>query len=233
MRNSSEVKNELFLLVRLLQEADIALYVNPIVTQFLPKGLERVTWASPVPIQGSLFLEEPAKIDMYCRWLEVQAFSAIFFDGSIIQISYDFKGSKLKSYRLLFFPCPYDVDRELLTSEPLLDVISMYRGKDDSIVNLRTPLRFDYDIDAQKEGHPASHLTMLWNHCRWATVAPLSPGHFIRFIFKSFYPTLWDAHEFLRKWPQSLGERTITTEEENYLHISCSRESISLTEEYC
>lgn len=233
MKSSSDIRNELFLLVRLLQEADIALYINPVAIQFLSKGIERVTWASPIAIQSSLFMEEPATIDMYCAWLEGQAFSAILFDGSILQFSYDIKGNSLKSHRLLYFPCPFDVDRDLLTSEPLLDVISLYRGKDDGMVKLRTPFRFDFDSNAQKEGHPAAHLTILWNHCRWAVVAPLSPGHFLRFIFKNFYPHLWDAHDFLRNWPQSFGDRTITTEEENNLHISCSRESFDISEEYC
>lgn len=222
MKTPNDVKSDIFQLVRLLQEAAIAIYVNPLRSEFSSKGVERVTWASPKSVDPSLFLEEPASIQMYCAWLEAQAFSAILYDGSILQMSYDFKGAKLVGHRLMYFPCPFDIDTNLLTSEGLLDVVSLYRGNDND-VKLRTPLRFDYDPEAQKEGHPAAHFTMLWSHCRWAVVAPVSPGHFIQFVFRHFYPHLWEVHEFIRKWPTALGPRTISAEEERTLHISCCR----------
>ena len=52
---------------------------------------------------------------------------AILFDGSLIQISYDFDYSELVGHRLLYFPCPFDLDPELLQTLPLVDVIDFYR----------------------------------------------------------------------------------------------------------
>jgi hypothetical protein len=29
----------------------------------------------------------------------------------------------------------------------------------------------------------------------------MSLGDFVRFVFRQFYPAMWSAHEFLRRWP--------------------------------
>lgn len=221
---SNKLRAEIHNLLDLLLAADIALYINNcIIQQGKAGGISRVTWGSSRSIPGELFRSEFATVTEYCRWLEVQAYSAILYDAAILQLSYDFRGDQLLGHRLVYYPCPFDVDEELLRTEPVLDAISLYQGRGDSVVHLRTPLRFDCDLLSQVEGHPATHLTLLSSHCRWAVVAPLSLGHFIRFIFRHFYPQLWHAHDFIRTWPQWLGTRTITPEEERGLHITCLR----------
>lgn len=96
-------------------------------------------------------------------------------------MSYDFEGDQLTGHRLVYYPCPFDVDEDLLRSEPMSDVIDLYRENESSTVRLRSPLRFDCDIENQSEDHPGSHLTFLSSDCRLALVAPISPGHFVRF----------------------------------------------------
>ena len=222
MKTPSSLTGEIRQFLELLLLSEIALYVNPVVVRPLGKGITRITWCSTSGI-GLLFRRKFATIDDYCGWLEANAFSAILYDGSIIQISYDFLGTDIIGHRLAYYPCPFELDRELILTEPILDVVSLYRGKDDALINLRPPIRFDYDPHAGREGHPITHLTILTSACRWAVAAPLSLGHFCRFIFRHFYPHLWDVHDFLRQWPQHLGVRTITELDEGTLHVACMR----------
>ncbi len=224
MMGPSRIGGQIRQLSTLLLEADIALYVNPVIKQELRRSGRRIIRVTTSGLTGSattLIRGHFATVSDYCEWLESGAYSAVLFDGAILQISYDFDGNDLIGHRLAYYPCPFDVDTELLRTSPVLDVIWLYRGRDDERVRLRSPLRFDFDKGAQQAGHPAVHLTLLWDHCRWAVVAPISLGHFLRFIFRHFYPALWNAHDFIRQWPQELGERTITRTEEGALHISC------------
>lgn len=221
MRSSSALRSEISQLLRLLLDADVALYINPVRRINTYKGVTRVTWDGGCNLPGAIFRGDFATIAAYWEWVEANAFSAILFDGALLQITYDFLGQDLIGHRLLYCPCPYDLDNDLLRAEPVLDVVSMYKEKDETMVRLRSALRFDYHKGATEE--PAVHMTLFWKHSRWAIVAPISPGHFIRFIFRQFYPVLWRAHEFLRNWPQQLGDRTITKEEESLLHITCLR----------
>ncbi len=48
-----------------------------------------------------------------------------------------------------------------------------------------------------------SHLTTISSDCRWAVATPLlARDIFVRFIFRHFYSALFQAHLFLRTWPQ-------------------------------
>jgi hypothetical protein len=216
---ATEMRN----LFALLLESEIAIVTNAVVAE-TAVGRNRLTWRSPsagaVLGGGGPF----ATIDEYLSHLKAEAYVAILYDGSLLQMSYDFMGTELVGHRLCYYPCPFEVDRELLLSEPVADVVDYYRQQGDKYLRLRSPVRFDFDERNAGEGHPAVHVHVLWAHCRLPVVAPLSPGHFIRFIFANFYPGMWLVHSFLREWPQRLGARTIGAAEEFALHISCRRE---------
>ncbi len=126
------------------------------------------------------------------------------------------------AHRLMYHPCPYDVDEKSLREDPILQVLYDYIGKEEN-VRLRSPIRFDFDKRAASLGHPATHLTLLTPHCRWPVSAPLSVGHFVRFLFKHFYSEYWLAHQTLRTFPQNNHQITITDEETRFLHIACAR----------
>jgi hypothetical protein len=196
--------------------------VNKSVISTIKGKKRRVTWSQITSSKGCLFRERCASIDEYIEWVKSNSYSALLYDGSFFQITYDFDSDELVGHRLVYYPCPYDIDEQLLRTEGLLDVIQMCNQKD---IRLRSPLRFDYDKDAFSESHPASHMTLLWEHCRWPVVTPLSLGHFVRFIFKHFYPNLWELHDFINRWPQKSYNSSITKHEQMMLHISCSRES--------
>jgi hypothetical protein len=90
-----------------------------------------------------------------------------------------------------------------------------------TLLRLRSALRFDFDQDAATQAHPASHLTIAHQDCRIAVFAPLSVGHFVRFVFRNFYPHAWKDHAFLRDWPLHQFNRCIHTDHRNELFIEC------------
>lgn len=145
-------------------------------------------------------------------------------------MSHDFIGSSLVGHRLCYYPCPFDIDTELLRSEPIGDVIAFYSESKDTRINLRSPCLFDYDEQNAKAGHASVHLHLIKPECRWLVSHPVSVGDFTRFIFRQFYPNMWASHDFLREWP--LGDsrtRTIAPHEEGELHIACGRPKIGLS----
>jgi hypothetical protein len=162
-------------------------------------------------------------LDEYCDWIQADSYSVVLYDGSFLQLTYDFDGDDLVGHRLAYYPCPYDIDPAWLEHEPLADVVELHRADPKATIRMASPIRFDYSESFQGEGHPASHLTIITNDCRWAVTSALSPGHFVRFIFRHFYPAVWARLSFVRTWPQPTGKRTITEAEESLLHISCGR----------
>ena len=133
-------------------------------------------------------------VSEYQAWLTNGAYSAVLFDGALVQISFEFRHSKIVGHRLAYVPCPFDLEPEYLQTEPLYDLVEAYATDVQSKPRLRSAIRFDFDPAAVGPGHPASHVTMFWPHCRIACVAPLSLGRFIRFIFYNFYPAMWENH---------------------------------------
>ena len=212
-----ELDNFLTLLLR----SEVAILTTKVILQHGSPGIQRITWAKNKVAPGELFRNTSPTVLEYREWIDKQGYSAVLFDGSILQISYDFENSELAGHRLLYFPCPFDFDQELLEVFALVDVIDFYRDHETANVRLRSPLRFDYQPDTNLESHPNSHMTFQWSHTRVPVMAPISPGHFIHFVFKNFYPTMWEVHDFLQEWPKHEFESTITHDQQRTLHF-CS-----------
>jgi hypothetical protein len=174
-----------------LEKADLVLYPNRIAMSG-----SRVSWHS---LGGRPFLptRDHPSIEQYLAWLEDGAYSAILFDGSLLQFTYDVEGGRVLGHRLAYVPCPFDVDLSLLSQgEPVADVVALYRGGDAA---LRSPIRFDYDPGAAERDHPAVHMTLNTTGCRIACVAPMHVLRFVDFVFRCFYSELWKAHrDFFR-----------------------------------
>ena len=214
----SEIQNCLDLLLN----KDMAILKRPVV-KIRDGSAVRVTWQPQGSSDSRLTLGEFATVDEYCEQVRNEMYSAMLRDGSLLQVSYDFTRRTLVGHRLCYYPCPFEMDPDDLRMDPVLDVLDVYRTGGEEHLRLRSPLRFDHDAAAAAPGHPASHVHMLSARCRCAVVAPLSLGHFIRFVFWQFYPDWWQRHEFLREWKQELGGRTITPAEEEGLHFACRR----------
>jgi hypothetical protein len=216
-------RREIDALQQLMVEADVAFLARQPVILAAPNNAKRVTWAPSDAELGELMRAAPHSLAAYRNWIAADAYSMVLFDGAVIQMTYDFDGNDLVGHRLVFFPCPYKIDEGLLDDLPLLDVIELYSDSRDPAVRLVTPMRFDFDPRAAGAGHAASHLSLNGLDCRWPVTAPLSPGHFVRFVFSQFYPHLFTALPFIREWPVNHQSQTITSREEAGLHVSAGR----------
>jgi len=189
-----------------------------------PGGLSRVSWPRlPAGRTSKLFFDDFYTIETYLAWIESRQYSAVLFDGSLLQLTFDFRGQALAGHRLVYIPCPFLIiaeDAELLRTEPILDVIDMYRARGEACLRLRTPIRFDFDPDAADDQHPASHVTLNGQACRIPACGPLSLGYFIELVFRHLYPEIWIVHDFLANTPRQALPRQIVETHEQSIHLN-------------
>ena len=145
------VRQELDNLLAYLINSEIALHANPVMDE---QG--RVSWRSFYPRSRFLDSCDPPSFVEYREWVISGAYSALLYDGALLQITYDFAGHELLAHRLAWVPCPFIVDEDLLQTEPLVEVIDMYAAGGPAEVALRTAVRFDFDLESATRGHPAA-----------------------------------------------------------------------------
>lgn len=199
-----------------LMDADLCLAVNPVdISSRSPLDdgtqVERVRFVSHVRNESFLISHGHPGIAQYFAWVRAGSYSAVLFDGSLIQLTYDIsaKGAVV-GHRLAYMPCPYDVDPELFAQESLIDAVELYAGGDDIL--LRSQVRFDFDPGATSPGHPAAHFTFNSPECRVACVAPMHVMRFLDFVFRHSYPMQRRFHEsfFAAGSWRHLGEPVLT-----------------------
>lgn len=182
-------------------------------------GLNDISW-HPLNRKG-VFIENfgHPTIDQYVTWLTSGDYSALLYDGSLIQVSYAIEGGEISRHRLCYFPCPYDIDRSLLVEGlPAADVVELYRDTD---AVLRSPIRFDFNRRTAARGHPASHFTVNGNDCRIACAAPFHVMRFLDFIFRHFHMQLHSAHRpfFAAAYAQHIGPVSLEDDDRRQVHL--------------
>lgn len=196
---------------------------NPIVT-LGANGFSRISWPANAGTEDDgLFYEDFNVVKTYFGWLSSRQYSAVLFDGSLLQITFDLRGNRLVGHRLAYIPCPFDIaeeDRQLLHVEPILDVIGLYRQNGDDCFRLRTPVRFDYDPHAATSEHPASHMTLNGHECRIPLSGPLTLDQFLEFVFRHFYPSILRDNDFLLDGDSGRWPRHILEPHEYWLHVN-------------
>jgi len=212
-----QIRHEIQNLIALLIDNELAIDANAIVVETVDSR-HRVTWSSHR--RTALTAGPFATIEEYSRFLEYRAYSVLLRDGSFLQLSYDFRNDDIVGHRLCFYPCPVEADPDLILQNPVLDVVELYADSGLENIRLRSPMRFDYSAN-ESAAYSQAHVHISWDHCRCPVYAPLSLGHFVRFVFASFYPWLWNEHEFLREWPTEQFEKTILECHETALHFAC------------
>jgi len=213
---SRSVQTEVDTFLAYLLNAEIALYV----TRVANNG-GRVSWHPHNPNMKLIDYRKPPSLMEYRKWVEAGAYSALLFDGALLQVTYDIAGGNLVGHRLAYIPCPFDVDLGLLQEEPVLDVLDIYAAGNPAEVVLKSAIRFDFDLSAASTSHPAAHLTINSMHCRIACLAPLRLGHFADFVFRHFYPDLWKAHSYFDSLSRNdWGRSTLTEDEARRMHVS-------------
>ena len=198
-----------------LREAELAQFTTEVSV-----GQTLVAW-HPQNRKGA-FLEsfEHPTIEQYVAWLASGDYSALLYDGSLVQLSYEVEDREVARHRLSYFPCPYDLDRSLLREGwPIVDVVELYR---DSDAVLRSPMRFDFDRQAAAPRHPASHFTMNSIDCRIACVAPVHVMRFLDFIFRHFHAQLYAVHRpfFASAHAEHIGASSLEGHDRQQVHLA-------------
>jgi hypothetical protein len=133
---------------------------------------------------------------------------------------------QVAKHRLAYVPCPYAIELDLLEGdESFAEVMEGFSQVDNRTIAMRSPIRFDFDLDAARSQHPASHMTFNSEHCRMACVAPMHVGRFIDFVFRNFYPEQWRNHaEFFNELSdRHIGDHGLTDEDRAFPHITWPR----------
>lgn len=224
-----QTRNELQNLIALLTGTGIVLRSNPIILR--SDGTSRsVSWESPAG-RAPLWIQDTASIAEYRRVIRLADYLCLLSDAAIIQAAFEFNGNDLVSHRLLWLPSPVrlppvEPDDPI---EEIIDILLDDGGKQildeeperaDAVpLLLVAPLRFDYDPQRQAPGHPSSHLHICRSHCRIPVFSSLSLGHFIRTVFRHFYPDVWSTSDELREWALHSANRSVTREEEQEMFI--------------
>ncbi|MDE2935660.1 MAG: DUF2290 domain-containing protein [Chloroflexota bacterium] len=212
--------------MELLQTSDVAHTVNEVVELGLSRGDTRVTWAGGDQFSGELFRNDSGSIDEYCDWVRANAYSAALFDGSLLQLTFDFSHNRLMGHRLCFIPCPFNLDQKLLQETSLLEVVDLYRDNGYEDLRLVSPMRFDYGRTFDPDTHPRSHFTFQSHNCRIPVSTPVLLGNFIEFVFRFFYPIYWMLHSFIREWPTKDGSTLLSDVEFAGWFLSVPRKSL-------
>ena len=142
-----------------------------------------------------------------------------------------FTANQLLKHRFCWIPAPITIDRDDVNETDLAELVDQglegagLRVLDDDtagddLLHI-APVRFDYDLDSHGEDHAACHLTFNRPSCRVPVFGPLSLGHFVRFVFRNFYPDEWSAEPRLRAWALRFGARMITAAQEGEIFVEC------------
>lgn len=217
------MKDDIANVLDYLADAELALNINPVSTRewaAASKRVRRLSWHGHDPHTDFLVTRQHGTIEQYLHWVLGGSYSAVLLDASLLQITYDLVGNDVVGHRLAYIPCPFIIDTEFLEEgNPIDEVVGMYVEISDVV--LRSPIRFDYDLKAAKARHPAAHLTLNSADCRIACVAPMHVLRFVDFVYRNFYPALWDAHSPFFKaaeW-RHLGDPVIASEDRISPHL--------------
>ena len=204
--------------VDLLRRYDIAADSNDVVPRRTRGGVTFVE--VPSLGQTNQLADGFASLDEYAHIIQTRGFVAMLQDGALLQMSYTFQGELLLRHSLCYYPCPYDVSLPGLDDTPAAYLVGLCSDPSE-IPRLRSPLRFDYDLESQSDDHPGSHLHVCLDRCRCAVSTPLSVGHFVRFVFYNFYRELWAAHGFLREFKAQPMVTTLLPSQRQHFHLCC------------
>jgi hypothetical protein len=173
-----------------LLSSEFALDARQHVTASLSTTHSSLMWQRDDP-NGSLIIDDPARIMDYLALIERKEYSYLMDDGAIVQVSYIFERETINRHRLLYYPCPFSIDLSLLEEfgAGLSDLIrEVYMQDLERNVALKSPIRFDYAPESAAVFHPASHITVNKGTCRIPVRSPVRFDQFMRFVLENFYP---------------------------------------------
>ncbi|MEI8129352.1 MAG: DUF2290 domain-containing protein [bacterium] len=176
----------------------------------------------------------PTLIERFKAFLEKKYFNCVLFDGSLIQFFYMFDSqNRITNHRLCYIPCPVEITADEIEEYSLVGIINII--KDDQVelysrLKNSSPIRFDFDVKNSSTCHPASHLTIISDHCRIPVCSPMDPCGFVRFILENFYDIKYLEEigidikiiKTLCSKNYNLFEKTIEDNHKKILHLNCN-----------
>lgn len=138
------------------------------------------------------------KIIQWKRIVETNAFTCLIIDGSIIRAEYNFENNGLTSHSLLWWPSPFILGKDDYDIGGPLDIFDLYADSKSwfNDIQMRTPIRFDYDTDHEGFDHPKAHLHFQHPDTRFFVSSPICFNAFIKFVYKNCYPNTYNKHCF-------------------------------------
>ena len=216
MTRKTRIEAEMRELLDVLIRLEVATAITPVVERGMTRGRTRLTWPEGSPVYES----HTMSAENYVAMMSAGAYSAVLNDGAMLQISFDFLGGDMVGHRLAYLPCPYRLDHNIHSELGTLGAIAFMRLDESQTMILRGPVRFDYDPDNASLDHPESHMTIGVDSCRIPITRPITLGHFVRFVFRHFYPYLHRAHDVLATWRigEGLAVEEVLVPNELHLH---------------
>lgn len=169
---------------------ELALDARVHTLETLSRTRSTIMWRREDP-SATLMVASPPKVGDYLALLEGGEYSYLLGDGSLIQIAYTFEGDAIERHRLLYHPCPFVLDNELLQipDVTISDLIrEIYLSNVEHELALKAPIRFDFAPSDAGVDHPASHATFNEASCRIPVRAPMRFDGFMQFVLANFYP---------------------------------------------
>jgi len=236
-----DIKEEIERLIVFLLINELILDLNNPIIRELAGNKAVLTWAG-APKTGVIH-NQFASISEYMSIAINRDFHFMFNDGGIIQFGYIFDDDKILQQRFCFYPCPLEISQDQIDIiQPSEDFITLFKiilEEELSELNnhlledilhdtrtklkTRSPFRFDFNYSKDNIDHPASHLHVNKRSCRIPVFGPISIGHFMRFIIRSFYPQMFSDYLKLKDWPLSYRSRTVREEHMRDLFIECGQ----------
>lgn len=163
------------------------------------------------PALGSTILSTKGFLykDVYSRLVGQRTFTVKLFDGSLIQLSYRFRGEELIGHRLTYLPRPLEIGVNEVIQDQVLSSAEL------------PIIRIDYSPEAANLfSHSATHMHIGYSEvCRIPTSAPCTPTQFVLFILRSFYADRLSRELETVLISEDPFESSITEEESKEIHF--------------
>lgn len=223
-----------------LLQSGLAIAANPVIPIRLGDRV-RLSWPEAKNRPGVFADQHFAALSEYRTFVMGNHYTALLNEGSMLQISFDFKRDEMVASRFCFYPCPlefpengyphdFEAWNDLLESELLsqIDALAPERiGPDGAdligtggLLRLRSPLRFDFESENRAAAEPCSHVHINGGGARIPVYAALSLSQFTTFIVNNYYPSHVNV---LREFALDFFDRLILPEHETELHLDCRR----------
>lgn len=186
----NNLKNEMMNTMDILFRKKLLYFYNDVKIE-RHDDTEVITWQNHVGGRANCG-KSFTTLNQYEHILKNGSYTCLMFDGSILRFSFKFEENKLVGHSHLWWPSPYGYNCKLNPDEAPLDMYENFIIDDKwyTNINMRSPIRVDYQPGDVSEEHPAVHMHTQHHECRMRVSEPLCFNRFIKYVFDNFYSHL-------------------------------------------